>query len=104
MVRSVDPGRARPHLRRRRQCEDMLRCGVSEARRIIADTPQAGGWSRAGARSDSRFTPVRQKPAWIAAQSRPGLDRAYFVFRRFAAFICQRRIYGVVCHLAIELL
>jgi len=26
MVRSVGPGRARPHLRLGRQCEDMLRC------------------------------------------------------------------------------
>ena len=40
MVRSVGPGRARQHLRRGRQCEDMLRCGGSEARRVIADTLQ----------------------------------------------------------------
>ena len=36
MVRSVGPGRARPHLRRCRQWKDMLRCGGSEARRVIA--------------------------------------------------------------------
>src|SRR6476646_7415252 len=42
MVRSVGPGRARQHLRRGRQCEDMLRCGGSEARRVIADTLQHG--------------------------------------------------------------
>ena len=35
MVRSVGPGRARQHLRRGRQCEDMLRCGGSEARRVV---------------------------------------------------------------------